>query len=89
MGLARLVEPTPELARAAGARAADFTHGGTLDGQLCARQRNPGQPQPHTDPAKGTLLVNVQHPLYKRCEALGPEAAPFLKTAMRRWMEQP
>ena len=85
---ARLVKPAPELARAAGALAADFTNGGALHGQLCTRQRRPGTPQPYEPHPRGELLVNITHPLYTRCEALGPEAAPFLETAMKRWMTQ-
>lgn len=85
----RLVEPT-ELARAAGALAADFEGGGSLLEQaLCIRQSRPGSLEARRERSgAGTLLVNVRHPLYRRCEALGVESAPFLKVALERWMRE-
>ena len=56
---------------------------------LCIRQSRPGSLEARRRRSgAGTLLVNVRHPLYRRCEALGVESAPFLKVALERWMRE-
>jgi hypothetical protein len=78
-----------ELASEAGAVAAEFTGGGdALKGELCIRQRTPGALERWADRKdSGRVVVNVKHPLYRRCKRLGVDAAPYLKQAMDRWLK--
>ena len=81
--LAQLVRAQPDVTEAP--RTARFAHGGdALSGRLAIWQRTPGDLDERPGHA-GTLVLDIEHPLFTRAAALPPEigAAVLLVAALR------